>query len=143
MSTTLYPHFSGTARFESNSHLSCFGTCSEFVTFLRFESMINFSDWNIQSCYKHYNWVLFKRIEIKLELLIKNSPVIIDKFGKFLSIFCVYKYFQIHFFMCHTNYKNIPKTIWIIHTKSWYSIIINMCFDLNCCLFLNFLNIWV
>ena len=81
---------------------------------------------------------MLKRIEIKLELFIKNSSVIIDKFGKLLSIFCEKKYFQIHFFICHTNYKNIPKSNWIIHTKPWYSIIINMCFALNYCLLLNF-----
>ena len=115
-------------------HMSRFGTSSAFVTFLRYDSMINYSYWNIQSCSKHDNWVLLKRIEIKLELIIKNSTVIIDKFGKFYLFFVNKTIFKFHFFMCNTNYKKIQKTNWIIHIKSWYSIIIN----LNCCLFLNF-----
>ena len=45
---TLYQHISGTASFEANSHMSRFGTFSAFLTFLSFDSMINYSDWNIQ-----------------------------------------------------------------------------------------------
>ena len=125
--------------------MSRFGTCIAFLTFLRSDSLINYSDWNIQSCSKYYNWVLVKRIEIKLELLIKNSADIslANFYHFFVNILDTsknsnkYKYFNFMFLCAIQTIKTFQKTNWIIHTKSWHSIITNVCFDLNCWLFLN------
>ena len=61
---TLHQHTSSTASFEANSHMSRFRTCTAF---LRFDSMINFIGWRIQSCSKHYNWVLLMLCESWLD----------------------------------------------------------------------------
>ena len=131
-------------------HMSRFGTSSAFVTFLRYDSMINYSYWNIQSCSKHYNLVLLVRIEIKLELFIKNIADEINK-GSLYSFFCefiidistnsknsnIFKFISLYMTADTQTIKTFQKTNWIIHTKSWHSIITNVCFDLNCWLFLN------
>ena len=88
---------------------------------------------------------MLKRIKIKLEFLIKNIVDIINTFGELLYIFCEFQeilinknVFQIISLCATQTLKIFQKINFIIHAKSWYLKITNVCFDLNGGLILNF-----
>ena len=82
--------------------MSRFGTCSTFVTFLRFELMI-LSGFLIHFC--------VNILDIFEEILINEN---IFKFVSYVS-------------HRHSDFKNIPKINLIIYKTFLYSIIMNMC----------------